>query len=221
MIGPMRRMDGGFNPRAHGGRDEFGFTPNETKFKEFQSTRPRGARHMAKSKFFRVGTVSIHAPTGGATYYVDGVLAHQTFQSTRPRGARRSLGAGQLFRFVSIHAPTGGATRMPASGVSKTRFQSTRPRGARPRPTPPGRAATTVSIHAPTGGATPERPAGCPHSRRFNPRAHGGRDIRSRRGCTRLEWRFNPRAHGGRDLEQVGVRDLEEVSIHAPTGGAT
>ncbi len=55
----------------------------------------------------------------------------------------------------------------------------------------------------------------------FNPRAHAGRDA--------LDWplvlrsfRFNPRAHAGRDVVQLAFRlDVDTVSIHAPTQGAT
>mgnify|MGYP001297488327 CR=1 FL=1 len=104
-------------------------------------------------------TVSIHAPTGGAT-------KGEPYQDDQES--------------VSIHAPTGGATRPVWSplisiscfnprahggrdryGLPKTvypkLFQSTRPRGARP--------ATWGSALAPQ----------C-----FNPRAHGGRDNMSR-----------------------------------------
>ena len=54
----------------------------------------------------------------------------------------------------------------------------------------------------------------------FNPRAHAGRDSltagpRSPMPC------FNPRAHAGRDLSGYGYNGLFEVSIHAPTRGAT
>ena len=56
---------------------------------EFQSTRPRGARLSASDIAGKTILVSIHAPTGGATF-----LASK----------RQSVPK------VSIHAPTGGAT---------------------------------------------------------------------------------------------------------------
>ena len=55
----------------------------------FQSTRPRGARHLL----------------GGLP------LLHNAFQSTRPRGARlRCRASGDEAALVSIHAPARGAT---------------------------------------------------------------------------------------------------------------
>ena len=54
----------------------------------------------------------------------------------------------------------------------------------------------------------------------FNPRAHVGRDICG--NIVRGGYRgFNPRAHVGRDVEFFSARQRYEVSIHAPTWGAT
>ena len=56
---------------------------------------------------------------------------------------------------------------------------------------------------------------------RFNPRARGGRDCSGHIGIGQLP-RFNPRARGGRDLALAVLEEAqEEVSIHAPAGGAT
>ena len=186
---------------------------------EFQFTRPRGARRRGLHLVVVAARVSIHAPTGGAT---------------RPR-ANQVRGA-----CVSIHAPTGGATPeggtiVPRQGFNSRahggrdpcscawlrgsrRFQFTRPRGAR--------LATTglcgifeVSIHAPTGGATP------PARRRRRRQAfqftrpRGARRPYGR-GAGRRS-RFNSRAHGGRDLQRRDACGAAQVSIHAPTGGAT
>ena len=121
----------------------------------FQSTRPRGARQGWTLHGVKHGAVSIHAPTGGATYGVSSTINAQVFQSTRPRGARPSVlqlvrGVWNVFQstrprgarlpewsvmsveeYVSIHAPTGGATSTSVIVVSSSPFQSTRPRGAR------------------------------------------------------------------------------------------
>ena len=168
----------GFNPRARVGRDLVGSLPLHG-LDEFQSTRPRGARHGNKQCFIGPSEVSIHAPAWGAT------LAH-------------SGGAAELFN-VSIHAPAWGATalaRLAFSAIrrfnprarvgrdagtaeiiiAKQRFQSTRPRGARLYAkrlnVPPSEFQSTrprgarpkgvlqiverldVSIHAPAWGAT-------------------------------------------------------------------
>ena len=76
-------------------------------------------------------------------------------------------------------------------------FQSTRPRGARLSP--------------------------CSASRKrhhFNPRAHAGRDCPALRGSSGKP-HFNPRAHAGRDLGVIQYLVDVEISIHAPTRGAT
>ena len=121
--------------------------------KQFQSTRPRGARRSI-GKTVRAWTVSIHAPTWGATRLQKTIKGVFMFQSTRPRGARQirlkachmqgsfnprahvgrdmALGRVLVSIVVSIHAPTWGATDICA--VYAIRY--------------------LVSIHAPTWGAT-------------------------------------------------------------------
>ena len=86
---------------------------------------------------------------------------------------------------------------MVAGSYHVIAFQSTRPRGARHR------ALLTLN------------PASS-----FNPRAHEGRDHQ----YLFLEWKiksFNPRAHEGRDRVVDRLSPVENVSIHAPTRGAT
>ncbi len=120
---------------------------------------------------------------------------------------------------VSIHAPTWGATRMP---LVSCRLLS-------------------VSIHAPTWGATPALNRAA-MAMSFNPRAHVGRDSKivsseaesylfqstRPRGARpimeakiRLTDSFNPRAHVGRDRHYMDYILRKDVSIHAPTWGAT
>ena len=121
---------GSFNPRAHVGRD------------------------LAHAQLIHDLTVSIHAPTWGATCRaqlhqrallfqstrprgarLEGGVQHgvsQLFQSTRPRGARRMRFYVSDAHFkVSIHAPTWGATVPVVAYHKRALFQSTRPRGAR------------------------------------------------------------------------------------------
>ncbi len=76
----------------------------------FQSTRPRGARHLDLLE----------------------KQAGLLFQSTRPRGARHSLYEALADFCVSIHAPARGATQTGKIILANQLFQSTRPRGARP-----------------------------------------------------------------------------------------
>ena len=212
----------GFNPRAHGGRD-LGPLPQVAQPPQFQSTRPRGARLRSDQRVARIAGVSIHAPTGGATFDLgvavrdwSGVSIHaptggatsnrsgceisRRFQSTRPRGARLDLDAALAADGrVSIHAPTGGATAGAATAILRWH----------------------VSIHAPTGGAT-QRIAQLVFAHDgFNPRAHGGRDG-GEIACHGVIDAFqSTRPRGARLVGRDGLLGVGRVSIHAPTGGAT
>ena len=207
-----------FNSRAHGGRDKHTYQLDDSGT-WFQFTRPRGARRRPQ-KERRWRNVSIHAPTGGATYWGSTQPVIGLFQFTRPRGARpcpapppagrdgfnsRAHGGRDWnprvksrVTDVSIHAPTGGATRVRM----------------------PRRDCYNVSIHAPTGGATDRGVAREGQRGRFNSRAHGGRDACPAPPPAGRDG-FNSRAHGGRDFESSDTGSWAEVSIHAPTGGAT
>ena len=123
--------------------------------KEFQSTRPRGARRYLPRRQPRMVAgfnpraregrdgggesapvevvVSIHAPARGATSKGFQNAIAGVFQSTRPRGARPSrVAMAFASNAVSIHAPARGATARRRSLLISALFQSTRPRGARP-----------------------------------------------------------------------------------------
>ena len=121
---------------------------------KFQSTHPRGVRPIQKplcvhlpnfnprthvgcdneaAEVLRRCTISIHAPTWGAT-------------ESSPRRWQDSP--------ISIHAPTWGATIGALSLPQQTEFQSTHPRGVRPPLTPVTAQHLQISIHAPTWGAT-------------------------------------------------------------------
>ena len=77
----------------------------------FQSTHPRGVRQATLSRSFLRTSISIHAPTWGATRYFHWPKDRKyKFQSTHPRGVRL------LVRFLC---------------VKETGFQSTHPRGVR------------------------------------------------------------------------------------------
>ena len=165
-----------FNPRAHVGRDQRP-NPHVAVLTKFQSTRPRGARRAGRFSTDNRNSVSIHAPTWGAT--VDRIEKRQdavvsihapTWGATLRWSEQRNgvsvsihaptWGATLLLPFacglcfVSIHAPTWGATELRKLLEQALEFQSTRPRGARRGPRE----------------CTP-RPRQC-----FNPRAHVGRD---------------------------------------------
>jgi len=87
-VGFVKVPPGGFNSRAHAGRDRDGSNPRLEG--SFQFTRPRGAR-LGDGPGAGPGRVSIHAPTRGATYGLRHCATSRQFQFTRPRGARPSL----------------------------------------------------------------------------------------------------------------------------------
>ncbi len=162
-----------FNPRAHAGRDER--EQQERPRATFQSTRPRGARHD-RPPIPAERTVSIHAPTRGATVLITLIFNFLCF-NPRAHAGRDGNDPHQLLAFlVSIHAPTRGATHTNAVSRLRRSFQSTRPRGARRYRRCCWRR-LAVSIHAPTRGATFGAQKIYPLTG-FNPRAHAGRDVK-------------------------------------------
>ena len=148
---------------------------------------------------------------------------YNKFQSTRPHGARHSLPSTEAFHCgFNPRAHTGRDHNLGFGFLE----------------------VYGVSIHAPTRGATCFAVAYLVPPRCFNPRAHTGRDTvatislpsiatfqstrphGARRECFRLpqqpEVMFqSTRPHGARrmnlDLMPIGI----DVSIHAPTRGAT
>ena len=82
-----------FNSRAHGGRDRRcragAFCAGRF------NSRAHGGRDQWRDRAPRRRRVSIHAPTGGATYTDGKVTVGEKFQFTRPRGARRGRSYGR------------------------------------------------------------------------------------------------------------------------------
>ena len=121
----------------------------------FQSTHPHGVRLALITAKHTTRTVSIHAPTRGATSSshcswsmrlcfnprthtgCDTAIQGHTysiseFQSTHPHGVRHRRGTRRgLGTRVSIHAPTRGATTLKVSRNDELLFQSTHPHGVR------------------------------------------------------------------------------------------
>ena len=190
-----------------------------------------------------INRISIHAPTWGATYSPQLLEQELQFQSTHPRGVRRSrprmmptrhyfnprthVGCDNTEKTkleqvtISIHAPTWGATAL---------YDIIN-------------AFVTISIHAPTWGATIALRNDVSAATNFNPRTHVGCDVWHQRRSNRCS-HFNPRTHVGCDGASThmfrffvqfqsthprGVRPLKmlqglgasDISIHAPTWGAT
>ena len=99
----------------------------------FQSTLPRGERRFFGSWDVCRQSISIHAPTRGATI---------------------SSSISTLNSLISIHAPTRGATRRLRMYQILRGFQSTLPRGERQEWWRARPMTEDISIHASTRGAT-------------------------------------------------------------------
>ena len=142
-------------------------------------------------------TVSIHAPTWGATALIVAVDQFREFQFTRPRGARRDLCRNRRknCRFNS-RAHVGRDTPPPPNWRNLT-FQFTRPRGARPSDDRSILRDIRFQFTRPRG-------------------ARRNVHVPLAKLCC-----FNSRAHVGRDSRPYEIEPGRAVSIHAPTWGAT
>ena len=141
----------------------------------FQFTRPRGARQSSGYATASMLSVSIHAPTRGATNNQPCNGNQERFQFTRPRGARRISRRCNAIRVCFNSRAHEGRDSKASDMRLMKRFQFTRPRGARlylpgvcssatsfnsrahegrDQPFPIHTCRVLVSIHAPTRGAT-------------------------------------------------------------------
>ena len=148
--------------------------------KDFQSTRPCGARRA--EYFDGIGWVEFQStrPRGARRHSSPSPFLSVMFQSTRPRGARPPRHQPRNPKTICFNPRArAGRDMFPLSvGFAPSVFQSTRPRGARlpySSRMPPAR---QVSIHAPARGATFIRGAVHAVAFSFNPRARAGRDPR-------------------------------------------
>ena len=167
----------------------------------FQSTHPHGVRPRTYLIGITYITVSIHAPTRGATYC----------KSLRVASIR-----------VSIHAPTRGATQYVAR--MRERFRSFNPRthtGCDVSGADCSLAKSLVSIHAPTRGATY-----CKSLRVASMRVSIHAPTRGATFCDigrvlHLLLFQSTHPHGVRHRVASISSYFSIVSIHAPTRGAT
>ena len=147
-----------------------------------------------RSDFFNI---SIHAPTRGATLKQGEGKAVISFQSTLPREERRNIQIPTGGTVISIHAPTRGAT---TSAFARELILS-------------------ISIHAPTRGAThhvrKELIGGAFQSTLPREERPLSFQINSKR------FYFNPRSHERSDSPVGAMFVGNNISIHAPTRGAT
>ncbi len=234
-----------FNSRARKGRDAPD-SPHHRADKEFQFTRPQGARHGKKKSGQAPSCFNSRARKGRDSRATSRERSGRGFNSRARKGRDVQPCRQCVYKAeVSIHAPARGATsgafreafftivsiHAPARGATvevfeiwdrKLEFQFTRPQGARPAG---GRGGglrpRPVSIHAPARGATYccSRYSYCCKVSIHAP-ARGATSpprTTSSRGAS-----FNSRARKGRDpLELESLDSLDEVSIHAPARGAT
>ena len=144
-------------------------------------------------------TISIHAPTRGATVTIGSIVYCGSISIHAPtRGATLTPRKRSRRNTISIHAPTRGATGS-AGGADTS--------GA-------------ISIHAPTRGATGTRSTKTVYLFNFNPRSHEGSDTDTH--CPRITTEnFNPRSHEGSDKLYHNSHNKAVISIHAPMRGAT
>ena len=164
--------------------------------------------------------VSIHAPTWGATRKTE--RSNGSLRSFNPRthmGCDIKKGVYGYRELVSIHAPTWGATVRINRSFSVRLFQSTHPHGVRPLLiTENGLPIKFQSTH-PHGVRLRVVMNNILH-RSFNPRTHVGCD-RPRCPARTAFPGFNPRTHVGCDRTHPWPSSMRQVSIHAPTWGAT
>ena len=121
---------------------------------------------------------------------------------------------------ISIHAPTRGATSSLPNKDKLRQFQSTLPRGERPGMFSFTYSSLPISIHAPTRGATQiDR---CIDVNLIFQSTLPRGERQNRQMQCRLLKNFNPRSHEGSDDEKfILMRRTQDISIHAPTRGAT
>ena len=165
--------------------------------------------------------ISIHAPTNGATITVLIAISVSVFQSTLRRTERPDYSFNSnICLGISIHAPTNGATsKSPPSPVFMS-FQSTLRRTERPDYSFNSNICLGISIHAPTNGATCANVISRHRHLNFNPRSDE-RSDNTQYQMLLYYYHFNPRSDERSDGAKRYVYELNNISIHAPTNGAT
>ena len=169
-------------------------------YRQFQFTRPRGARPTVRSwARARPRLFQFTRPRGARPSTARPVRRSRRFNSRAREGRDRRLPKDwpqmDLFQFTR---PRGARRRFRFGRVLDLGFQFTRPRGARPRRAGSRSPRRTVSIHAPARGAT---------------------HYLVKIGV--FYFSFNSRAREGRDDRKEAAERFKKVSIHAPARGAT
>ena len=148
------RCGGRFNPRSHMGSDHT--TRRQGWLTGCFNPRSHMGSDNLEYNIIRIVTVSIHAPTWGATQSTLRSYHNQDVSIHAPTwGATYEILHLYRVEIVSIHAPTWGATFFNIGSYRlSSLFQSTLPHGERLETPCRITGGTSVSIHAPTWGAT-------------------------------------------------------------------
>ena len=142
-----------FNPRTHVGCDAITVIFERDFLISIHA--PTWGATVHSLLVVRLPGISIHAPTWGATGVIDLLKRLEAFQSTHPRGVRRGNdGWDSEIDGISIHAPTWGATRPSCSPCRRSAYFNPRTHVGCDRDGQGDRTLTRISIHAPTWGAT-------------------------------------------------------------------
>ena len=209
-----------FNPRSHEGSDTIWAAASpEGGYFNPRSHEGSDTIKDIKEKFI---SISIHAPTRGATTSAVATTLHQRFQSTLPRGERLILTLTTLImRIFQSTLPRGERLHIRFFILNLANFNPRSHEGSDLFVLLSSAPGAGISIHAPTRGATiltlttlimrifqstlprGERPL-LPHDNvfvggNFNPRSHEGSD-RLYSSCYGIHWYFNPRSHEGSDV---------------------
>ena len=143
-----------FNPRTHTGCDYEEVAVYEG-FDTVSIHAPTRGATLQEVQSELSPFVSIHAPTRGATKGSGRILGPVRVSIHAPtRGATSGKSVCIISTIVSIHAPTRGATRVYRIYRGSLVFQSTHPHGVRLFTIRFIYRRIGVSIHAPTRGAT-------------------------------------------------------------------
>ena len=165
--------------------------------------------------------ISIHAPTRGATNGENRYKRIKQFQSTLPRGERQShhFLLSSSFSYFNPRSHEGSDSDLVMNIYNRNHFNPRSHEGS-----DVNQAAKKlydyISIHAPTRGATGLCKYIVKDPQDFNPRSHEGSDT-ARKQPERTAGNFNPRSHEGSDGQHFMQLRGREISIHAPTRGAT
>ena len=144
-----------FNPRSHEGSDSCCLYSVQ-KHLGFQSTLPRGERHVRVIKYsILVPNFNPRSHEGSDQVKNNNINIKEDFNPRSHEGSDFSWGSiAVMYTRISIHAPTRGAT---SPGEDSPLLN-------------------TISIHAPTRGATSSILIQILSISNFNPRSHEGSD---------------------------------------------